>query len=415
MSISYNLPFVKFSQLLLLFFLTTYRVIYYNTLWIKNNKEFDMKITLTATCLFGLEKQLGEEIEALGYKKTETIDGRVSFSADIDAIAKCNISLRLAERIYIRLGQFRATSFSELFDGTKSIAWEQWIGKNDAFPVKGHSIKSKLFSVPDCQKIIKKAIAQRLEDEYNISWFKEEGVKYQVEFFILKDMATLMIDTSGVPLHKRGYRTEANAAPLRETLAAALALTSRPRENVLLWDPFAGSGTIAIEAAMIMAGISPGLHRSFASESFSQIPKKTWDNQRELAFSKIKKTSFCAYASDIDDNCIKIAEANAARAGVSDILHIFKYDARKIKKPDVRGSIVTNPPYGERLMTETEVQALYRDIGATFRALAPWQIYVLSSVENFERLYGKRADKVKKLYIGMIPCYLYQFFKQERK
>lgn len=373
-----------------------------------------MKLILTATCLFGLEKQLGEEIEALGYKKVETIDGRVSFVSDIEGIAKCNICLRLAERIYIRLGQFKASSFTELFDGTKAIRWEEWIGKNDAFPVKGHSVKSKLFSVPDCQKIIKKAVAQRLEDEYNIPWFSETGVKYQIEFFILKDVATLMIDTSGMPLHKRGYRTEANAAPLRETLAAAMVLTSRPRENVLLWDPFAGSGTIAIEAAMIMKGIAPGLNRSFAAEAFHQIPQKIWQNERDRARSNIHNTSFCAYASDIDDNCIKIASANAERAGVSDIVRIFKHDARKIQKPDLRGSIVTNPPYGERLMTEAEVHSLYRDIGETFRALSPWQIYVLSSVEQFERLYGKRADKVKKLYNGMIPCYLYQYFKQDK-
>ncbi len=375
-----------------------------------------MKLTLTATCLFGLEKQLGDEIEALGYKKVETIDGRVSFISDIEGIAKCNISLRLAERVYIRLGQFKASTFGELFDGVKAIPWEMWLSKDAAFPVKGHSIKSKLFSVPDCQKIIKKAIVQRMEEEYGLPWFDESGVKYQVEFFILRDTATIMIDTSGMPLHKRGYRTEANAAPLRETLAAAMVLTSRPRENVMLWDPFAGSGTIAIEAAMIMKNIAPGLNRRFAAEAFPQIPPKVWANTREMARASINdKTDFNACASDIDDSCIEIASANAARAGVSDIVHIFKYDARNIKKPDFRGSIVTNPPYGERLMSTSEVEELYREIGVTFRALAPWQIYVLSSVEKFERLYGKRADKVKKLYNGMIPCYLYQYFKQDKE
>ena len=373
-----------------------------------------MKLTLTATCLFGLEKQLGEEIEALGYKRTETIDGRVSFISDIEGIAKCNISLRLAERIYITLGQFKASSFGELFDGVKAIPWENWLSKTAAFPVKGHSIKSKLFSVPDCQKIIKKAIVQRLEEEYGLPWFDESGVKYQIEFFILKDIATLMIDTSGMPLHKRGYRTEANAAPLRETLAAAMVLTSRPRENVMLWDPFAGSGTIAIEAAMIMKNIAPGLNRRFAAEAFPQISPKIWAAAREEARAKIKTTDFHACASDIDDSCIEIATANAARAGVSDVVHVFKYDARKIRKPELRGSIVTNPPYGERLMSTVEVEELYREIGVTFRALAPWQVYILSSVEKFERLYGKRADKVKKLYNGMIPCYLYQYFKQDK-
>ena len=375
-----------------------------------------MTLTLTATCLFGLEKQLGEEIEALGYKKTETIDGRVSFLSDIDGIARCNINLRLAERIYIQLGKFRANNFGELFDGVKAIAWEEWIGRSDAFPVKGHSIKSKLFSVPDCQKIIKKAIAQRLEEEYGLTWFPEDGAKYQIEFFLLKDVATVMIETSGMPLHKRGYRTEANAAPLRETLAAAMVMTSRPRDNVLLWDPCAGSGTIAIEAAMIMCDIAPGLYRRFSSEAFPQIPEQVWAREREAARSRIRKSSFTAYASDIDDNCIRIAEANAQRAGVSDIVHIFKYDARNIKKPqDIRGTIVTNPPYGERMMTMPEVEMLYRELGETFRALSPWQVYVLTSATNFERLYGKRADKIKKLYNGMIPCYLYQYFKQDKR
>ena len=375
-----------------------------------------MALTLTATCLFGLEKQLGEEIEALGYKKTETIDGRVSFLSDIEGIARCNINLRLAERIYIQLGKFRANNFGELFDGVKAIAWEEWIGRSDAFPVKGHSIKSKLFSVPDCQKIIKKAIAQRLEEEYGLTWFPEDGAKYQVEFFILKDVATVMIETSGMPLHKRGYRTEANAAPLRETLAAAMVLTSRPRDNVLLWDPCAGSGTIAIEAAMIMCDIAPGLYRRFSAEAFPQIPEQIWAREREAARSRIHKSSFTAYASDIDDNCIRIAEANAQRAGVSEIVHTFKYDARSIRKPqDIRGTIVTNPPYGERMMTMPEVEMLYRELGETFRALSPWQIYVLTSATNFERLYGKRADKIKKLYNGMIPCYLYQYFKQDRR
>ncbi len=375
-----------------------------------------MTLTLTATCLFGLEKQLGEEIEALGYKKTETIDGRVSFLSDIGGIARCNINLRLAERIYIQLGKFRASNFGELFDGVKALAWEDWIGRSDAFPVKGHSIKSKLFSVPDCQKIIKKAIAQRLEEEYGLTWFPENGVKYQVEFFLLKDTATLMIETSGAPLHKRGYRTEANAAPLRETLAAAMVMTSRPRDNVLLWDPFAGSGTIAIEAALQMTNTAPGLYRRFSSEAFPQIPERVWMAEREAARSRIRKTEFKAFASDIDDSCIRIAQANAQRAGVSDTVQIFKYDARAIRKPaDLRGTIVTNPPYGERLLTMPEVEVLYREIGETFRALSPWQIYVLSSATNFERLYGKRADKVKKLYNGMIPCFLYQYFKQDKR
>ena len=223
-----------------------------------------MKLELVATCLFGLEKLLGEEIDALGYERTETIDGRVTFIGDERAIYRANLHLRFAERVFIKVGSFKAESFEELFEGTRALEWEKFIGSEDAFPVKGHSIKSTLFSLPDCQSIVKKAIVQRLSSIYGISWFSEEGVKYQVEFFILKNVATLMIDTSGIALHKRGYRIEAGAAPLRETLAAAVAATSRPREDVLLWDPFCGSGTIAIEAALMMTKCAPGLARHFA-------------------------------------------------------------------------------------------------------------------------------------------------------
>ena len=248
---------------------------------------------LCATCLFGLEKQLGEEIDALGLKRVETIDGRVIFEGEEKDIARANINLRVAERVFILLGRFHAESFSELFDGTYSIPWQEWIGKLDEFPVTGHSIKSKLTSIPDCQSIVKKAVVNRLSAEYGISWFEETGVKYKVEFFILKDEAMLMIDTSGVALHKRGYRPDAGAAPLRETLAAAIALTARPKDDVLLWDPFCGSGTIAIEAAMIARKIAPGLNRSFAAEKFPRVTADMWESAREEARSfEIKDSSF---------------------------------------------------------------------------------------------------------------------------
>lgn len=371
-----------------------------------------MKFQMVATCLFGLEKLLGEEIDALGAKRLETMDGRVTFEGNEYTLAAANIRLRCAERIFIKLGGFSAESFDELFEGVKALPWETWIGKNDAFPVKGHAIRSKLFSVPDCQSIVKKAICDRLSDVYGIRWFPEEGVKYQVEFFIFKDVATLMIDTSGVALHKRGYRPVSGEAPLRETLAAAIAMISRPREDVLLWDPFCGSGTIAIEAAMIMTNRAPGLYRSFAGEDFSEIPSEVWRSEREFAKEDINEGSgFEAFASDIDKNVLEVARENAMRAGVADRIKIFEQDATKIKKPDRRGTVVCNPPYGERLMTVREVELLYRDMGKTFSELSPWQIYILTSAENFERLYGRRADKVRKLYNGMIPCGLYQYFK----
>ncbi len=374
-----------------------------------------MKLELVATCLFGLEKLLGEEIDALGYVRTETIDGRVSFIGDERAVYRANLHLRFAERVFIKLGSFKAESFEELFEGTRSLEWEKFIGSTDAFPVKGHSIKSTLFSIPDCQSIVKKAIVSRLSSNYGITWFAEEGVKYQVEFFILKNIATLMIDTSGVALHKRGYRIEAGAAPLRETLAAAVAATSRPREDVLLWDPFCGSGTIAIEAALMMTKCAPGLARHFACEQFEILSDKSIiKEEKERAYSMINYDSaFEAYASDIDGEVLEIAKQNAERAGVDDRIKFFKADARKIEKLDCRGTIVCNPPYGERLMTEREVERLYRDMGKAFSALAPWQIYILTSAENFQSLYGKRADKIRKLYNGMIPCSLYQYFKNK--
>lgn len=368
---------------------------------------------LCATCLFGLEKQLGEEIDALGLKRVETIDGRVIFEGEEKDIARANINLRVAERVFILLGRFHAESFSELFDGTYSIPWHEWIGRLDEFPVTGHSIKSKLTSIPDCQSIVKKAVVNRLSAEYGISWFEETGVKYKIEFFILKDEAMLMIDTSGVALHKRGYRPDAGAAPLRETLAAAIALTARPKDDVLLWDPFCGSGTIAIEAAMIARRIAPGLKRSFAAERFPRINAEMWESARQEARSfEIKESSFEAWASDIDEDILDVAYENALRAGVEENIKIFSADARDIKKPeDRRGTIICNPPYGERMGEMREIEQLYRDIGRNFKSFEPWHIYVITSCEYFEKLYGRRADKIRKLYNGMLPCNFYQFFK----
>ncbi len=374
-----------------------------------------MKLQLVATCLFGLEHLLGEQIDALGYERISTIDGRVTFIGDEEAIALSNVFLRYAERVYIKLGSFHAESFEELFEGTRALPWYEFIGRDDAFPVKGHAIKSQLHSVPDCQAIIKKAIVRSMSSKYGITQFPEEGTKYQVEFFILNNEASLMIDTSGLPLHKRGYRKESNAAPIRETLAAAIVATSRPREDVLLWDPMCGSGTLGIEAAMMMKNIAPGAKRSFAGEEFAFIDKKHWKNAREEAADGIIRTSFEVYSSDIDKNCVALTERNARAAGVLDVVKPFVCDARKISAPERRATVVVNPPYGERLGNPASVERLYREIGEHFRALAPWQIYIITSHPAFERLYGKRADKVRKLYNGMIPCYLYQYFKNPKK
>lgn len=368
-----------------------------------------------ATCLFGLEKFLGDEIEALGLKKLETMDGRVIFEGEPIDCARANIGLRTAERVLVRLGSFPATDFSMLFDGTKALPWEAFIGENDAFPVRGHSIKSKLTSLPDCQSIVKKAVVSRLQESYPHERFPETGAKYQIEFFLFKDVVTLMIDTSGDPLHKRGYRPLSGGAPLRETLAAAMVMNARLSDDILLWDPFCGSGTILIEAVLYMNRIAPGLDRSFAGEELAFLPKELWDAAREEAEANINyDCTFEAWGSDLDLDVLEIAKGNALRAGVQDQIKFFRADAREIRKPDGRrGTILTNPPYGERLLTVDEAEELYRTVGRTFSAFSPWQIYVLTMSETFERAYGRRADRVRKLYNGMIPCNLYQYYLPE--
>ena len=368
---------------------------------------------MVATCLFGLEKLLGEEIDKIGGKRVETIDGRITFDGDETTLVAANLRLRCAERVFIWMGSFPVYSFDQLFEGTKALPWENFVGKNDIFPVKGHAIHSKLYSVPDCQSIVKKAIVDRLSGVYGLRIFPETGVKYQVEFFIFKDQATLMIDTSGIALHKRGYRPASGDAPLRETLGAAIATIARPKDDVLFWDPFCGSGTIVIEAAMIATNTAPGLGRSFVSEQFPAIDQRLWSFEREKARSEIRVDSyFEAYGSDIDTEVLEKARENARRAGVDGHIKFFCADAREIKKIEGRrGTVACNPPYGERLLTLSEAESLYRDMGKVFSKLSPWQIYVLTSADNFERLYGRRADKIRKLYNGMIPCRLYQYFK----
>lgn len=373
-----------------------------------------MTLEYVATCLFGLEGLLGEEIDKLGYKRTETMDGRISFQGDENALARASVSLRCAERIYIKIGEFYATTFDELFEGTKKLPWYEWIGKNDAFPVRGHSIKSTLFSIPDCQKIIKKAIVSNLSSKYGVSWFDETGVKYQIDFFIFKNRCTLMLDTSGTPLHKRGYRPRSNEAPIRETLACAMAKLSRPREDVLFWDPFCGSGTIAIEATMLMLNIAPGINRHFSGEDFPQLNKRIWqDAKDEARASIITDSSFEAYASDIDSECVEIAKENARNAGVLKNIKVFQRDALTITTAGRRGTIVCNPPYGERLFSMSQTEELYKKMGKHFATLDKWQQYVMTSHEGFQNLFGRRADKIRKLYNGMIPCYFYQFFKNK--
>ena len=373
---------------------------------------------LVATCLFGLEGLLGDEIDALGYKRIETIDGRVTFDAPISAIAVCNLRLRTAERLFIKVGSFKAYTFDDLFEGTKSLPWHEYIGKDDMFPVKGHSIRSKLFSIPDCQKIVKKAIVNKLSEKYHIRIFSETGVKYQIEFFILNDVATLMIDTSGIGLHKRGYRALSNAAPLRETLACSMVKLSRMRDNVIVCDPMCGSGTIAIEAALIACNIAPGLKRSFVSESFPFINGSVWKDERESARSEIREPITRIFGSDIDSASLELAKNNAVKAGVEKFIDFRHGDAKNFSSPiaEARGTIITNPPYGERMGDIDEARALYKALGKTFESNIPsWQLYMITSDEQFERHFGRRSDKKRVLYNGMIKCNLYQYFKPRNK
>lgn len=371
---------------------------------------------LAAVCLFGLEKFVGEEIDEIGGVRTGTIDGRVFFDGDETVIAKANIHLRTAERVLIELARFHAETFTELFDGVKAVPLEDFIGKRDSFPVKGHSIRSKLFSIPDCQSIIKKAMVERLKKVYRTDWFEESGTKLQFEFLILNDEVSLMLDTSGVTLHKRGYRTEAGEAPLRETLACALVKIARMRENVRLWDPFCGSGTIVLEAALLMTNTAPGLYRHFAAERYGFLADDLFGKAREEALSSIRAdTAFRAVGTDNDRSVLKTAEANAARAKMGRFVSFHAADARDLASDGIRTTIVTNPPYGERLETIKDARLLYRAIGKNFPGLSPWQIYILTSEEEFESLYGQKADKVRKLYNGMIPCRFYQYYKQNNR
>lgn len=379
--------------------------------------NFGVIMDFVATCLFGLEKFVGEDINKLGYKRIETIDGRVTFSAPdafvSDCIADCNVFFRYAERLFIKLGEFHALSFEDLYQGTKALPWENFISKNDQFPVKGHSIKSKLFSIPDCQKIIKKAVVDRLSGIYKMKQFPENGIKYQIEFFILNDKATLMIDTSGETLHKRGYRKEENLAPLRETLAAAMVTLSRPREGVLIVDPMCGSGTIAIEAALLVTNTAPGINRSFAAEQFPFVKKESWKNAREKARVAVTPPFTEIFGYDIDPQSIEISKNNAARAGMNAV-HFAVRDIRDFEPPypGARGTIVTNPPYGERMGDRKNARELAKIMGEKFSAKIPrWQKYIISSDEEFEKYYGAKADKVRKLYNGMLKCGFYQYFK----
>lgn len=366
---------------------------------------------LCVPCLLGLEGPIADELRRMRMQDVQNENGRVYFTGGAREIARANINLRIGERVLLELGRFRAETFDELFEHTKALPWEMLIPKDAAFPVKGYSLNSKLFSVSDCQKIIKKAIVERLKSVYGIEWFAETAETYQIQFSIMKDVASLCIDTSGSGLHKRGYRPAHNAAPLKETMAAAMVSISHYRGREDFCDPFCGSGTIPIEAALIAKNRAPGLNRGFSATQWRSLDRSVWQLEREEAASHEFNGSYNIIGADIDPAALDIARENAERAGVSDIIRFERADATKFDRVTENGIIVTNPPYGERIMEKQEAEQLYRLFGEAWRATENWKLYLLSSHTEFERTFGKAADKKRKLYNGMIKCDLFMYLK----
>ncbi len=370
------------------------------------------KINLVAPCLFGVESVVADEFRRMGFEDIVTENGRVLLSGDSNMLARANICSRFAERILINVGTFTATTFTELFDGVKALEWERYIGRDDAFPVNGWSINSKLFSIPDCQSIIKKAVVERLKLKYKINYFAETGPEYKIRFSIMKDRVTMMIDTSGDGLHKRGYRRNSNDAPIKETLAASMCDLARIYPDTKLFDPFCGSGTILIEAALMAKNIAPGLRRFFAAERFAFLDDKIWREERTRAQDLIRPTvDFEAHGFDIDKNAIELTLENAKKAGVEKYVKATLGDVRNFTPPNERCLIITNPPYGERLLDVKSAEELYTVMGERFIQGDGQKYYVISPHDMFEDFYGKKADKRRKLYNGMIKAQLFMYFK----
>lgn len=367
---------------------------------------------LVVPCHFGLEAVLKREIYDLGYEIERVEDGRVTFLGDEEAICRANIFLRTAERVLIQVGRFRATTFEELFQGIKALPWEEYIPSDGKFWVKkASSIKSKLFSPSDIQSIVKKAMVERLKREYHTDWFKEDGAPYPVRIFLLKDEVTVTLDTSGDSLHKRGYRTMTSKAPLTETLAAALLLLTPWKPDRILVDPFCGSGTFPIEAAMIAANMAPGMNREFTAEQWTNlIDRKLWyECVREAQDMVEENVTVDIQGYDIDGDVVKAARENAKRAGVEHLIHFQQRPVAQLRHPKKYGFIVTNPPYGERLEDKADLPELYGQIGEAYRSLDSWSMYLITSYEDTERYIGRKADKNRKIYNGMLKTYFYQF------
>lgn len=369
-------------------------------------------IKFCAPCLFGLEGAVSNELKNLGAENVSAENGKVIFYGDEKMMYKANLWLRCAERVLIELGSFKATTFEELFEGVKRLPFSDFIGKNDAFPVKGWSLNSTLSSVPACQSIIKKAVVKSLESAYHQAWFEETGSVVQIQFSLLKDNVSVYIDTSGAGLHKRGYRPVSNQAPIKETLAAGIISLTKLYDDSNVYDPFCGSGTFAIEAAMKIKNIAPGLQRHFAFEKFKFFNAKDYKELRAQALASVKKdATFKVFASDIDPQCVSLTMENARRAGVAGHIKATVCDVKDFSIKTPRGIVFTNPPYGERLLEIKDAEKLYKTMGEVFVRNPGHSYFVISPHEEFEKFFGRGADKRRKLYNGMIKCQVYMYFK----
>lgn len=370
-------------------------------------------VTIACPCLFGLESVLSFEVKKLGGENVVVTDGKVTFDGPLEMVAKANIWLRTAERVCLVLGSFPARSFTELFDQTAQLPWEEYIGREDAFPVKGWSLNSQLHSVPDCQRIIKRAVVRRFEKVYGQTFFAETGSVYQIQFSIHKDQVVLMLDTSGAPLHKRGYRANSNEAPIKETLAAGMVDLARVHSDSIVYDPLCGSGTLVIEAALKALNIAPGIRRRFAAQQWKVFSDGTFERVRREAVSMVRKDApFRGYASDIDPQSVKLTIENAAKAGVASRIRVDEKDVAHFAPRDSqeRAIVLTNPPYGERLLEIRQAEEIYRMMGENIGTCDNLNCYIISPHEEFEKLYGKTANKRRKLYNGMIKCQLFMYY-----
>ena len=369
------------------------------------------ELTFAIPTLFGLEGLCADELRRLGLPEVRADNGRVTCGGTAADLPRLNLNLRTGERVLLVLGTFPARTFGLLFEGVRALPWEDFIPREGQFPVKGHSLNSQLHAVPACQAIVKKAAAARLGEKYGLNTLPETGALYQIQFSLMHDEAVLMLDTSGAGLHKRGYRAQGVAAPLRETLAAAMVLLSRYRGRDPLCDPFCGSGTIPIEAALIAKNRAPGLNRTFSAQKWSWLDKKLWMEAADEAMDKEYHGDYEIWGGDLDPAAVELARHNAALAEVDDVVRFDVDDARTFHWGGLSGRVVTNPPYGERLMERREAEALYRDFGRAWdKFLEGWKLYLLSSHTEFERTFGKKADKKRKLYNGMLKCDLFMYW-----